>query len=479
MPFQPNLRTIALAGCALSVLAAGSAAAQTPATRYPGEAAFRTLYKEMVETDTSGATGSCTTLVEKVAVRLRAAGFPAQNIQVLAPADQPKSGNIVAIYPGSDPGLKAVLLLGHIDVVNAKRDEWERDPFTLIEEGGYFYGRGTSDMKAQSAVWADSMIRFHQEGYKPRRTIKMALTCGEEGAGFTNGAGWLVQNHRQLIDAGFALNEGGGGMLTDDGKPIAQTVLAATKRSMNFIVRANNPGGHSSRPRPDNALYSLARALNNLSQHHFPVQFNQYNKAYFSEMANIVGGEDGAAMVTLIANPKDAVATARLNRTVLYYNLLRSTCIPVLAEAGHAGNALPQRAQATLNCRVLPETPVEEVRATLVKWIDDPEIEVIAPANVRPPVPQPPLTSEVMDPIRRVSEQVFPGIPVVAWMGAGGTDAARLNPAGIPTYGVSGMFRDPDGGRAHGLNERIRVKSLMDGREFLHRLVKDFADQRR
>lgn len=462
-----------------AALLAEPALAQAPAKSYPGETAFRALYKEMVESNSS-ASGECTTLVEKVAVRMKAAGFPASDIHLLAPTEQPMAGNIVAVYPGSDPNLKPVLLLAHISVVEAKRDEWERDPFTLFEEGGYFYGRGTSDDKAQAAIWADSLIRFHQEGYKPRRTIKMALTCGHDNGGkYINGAGWLARNHRQLIDAGFALNEGGGGMLNEKGEPIAQTVLAATKRGMSFIVRANNPGGHSSRPRPDNALYSLARALDKLSQHHFPVQFNEYNRAYFTEMAKIVGGEDGAAMTTLIANPSDPLATARLNRTVLYYNLLRTTCIPVLAEAGHAGNALPQRAQATLNCRVRPEMSMQEVHSTLVKWIDDPEIQVIPPARDEAAVPQAPLTPEVMNPIRRASAQVFPGVPVIPWMGAGGTDASQLNPVGIPTYGVSGLFRDPDGGRAHGLNERIRVKSLMEGREFLHRLVKGYGDERK
>jgi acetylornithine deacetylase/succinyl-diaminopimelate desuccinylase-like protein len=469
-----QLVTIMTAAALMAGSATTQAAAPSPAA---GEAAFRAIYKEMVETDSSFASGSCTAVAEKMAARMKAAGFPEKDLTLFAPAEQPKAGGLVAVFPGTDPKAKAVLMLGHIDVVNAFRADWVRDPYTLIEEDGYFYGRGTTDMKAQSSIWVDNMIRFHQEGYKPKRTIKMALTCGEEGGGFVNGARWLTENKRELIDAALALNEGGGGELDASGKRIDQTVQAAQKVVMSFTLEATNPGGHSSRPRPDNAIYSLVRALEKLSQNDFPVQFNDANRAYFTSMAPIVGGEVGAAMKAIVANPNDKAADALLSKDPSLHTVLRTTCVATMAEAGHAGNALPQRARATINCRVMPEMPMEEVQATLTKWINDPEVKVLGQANSRRRAPPAPLTEQVMGPIKTVSNQMWPGVPVVANMSAGATDAVSLNAAGIPTYGVSGVFRDPDGGNAHGLNERVRVRSVMEGREFLYRLVKAYAEQ--
>jgi acetylornithine deacetylase/succinyl-diaminopimelate desuccinylase-like protein len=468
-------KLLALGTAAVVALAAGYASAQ-PAR--PGEAAFRALYKEMVETDSSFASGSCTAVAEKVAVRLKAAGIPDANIHLFAPKEQPKAGGVVAVLPGKNPALKAVMMLGHIDVVNAKREDWTRDPYSLIEEGGYFYGRGTADMKAQSSIWADNLIRFYQEGYKPTRTIKMALTCGEEGGGFTNGARWLTENERELIDAGIALNEGGGGELDENAKPVDQTVQAAQKQVMTFILEATNPGGHSSRPRPDNAIYSLARALDKLSQNDFPVELIPANTSYFSAMAKIVGGEDGAAMTAIVANPMDKAATAQLDKNPSYHTALRTTCVATMADAGHASNALPQRARATINCRVIPNTPPENVRSMLVKWVNDPEVTVTQQGAGGKRVPPSPLTEKVMGPIKTVSNKMWPGVPIIPNMSAGATDAVSFDAAGIPTYGVSGIFRDTDGGGVHGLNERVRVKSVLDGRDFLYTLVKTYAEQK-
>jgi acetylornithine deacetylase/succinyl-diaminopimelate desuccinylase-like protein len=442
----------------------------------PGEPAFRALYKEMVETDSSFAGGSCTAVAEKVAVRLKAAGFTDKDLILFAPPEQPKAGGLVAVIPGTDPKLKAVLMLGHIDVVNAKREDWTRDPFVMVEEGGYFYGRGVADMKAQSSIWADNMIRFKQEGYKPKRTIKMALTCGEEGGGFVNGARWLTENRKDLIDAAFALNEGGGGQLDDKGVRIAQTVQAAQKASMTFTFEATNPGGHSSRPRPDNAIYSLARAVDRLSGYDFPLMFNDANRGYFAAMSKIVGGETGAAMAAIVANPNDKAAEALLNRSPGYHTMLRTTCVATMMSAGHASNALPQRAQANINCRVMPGVPMEDVLAVLTKVVDDPEVKITGRTSLVRRAPPAPLTDEILGPIKAVNAALWGGVPVVPQMSAGASDAIYLNLAGIPTYGVSGIFGDPDGSGAHGLNERVRVRSVLEGRDFLYRLVKTYAD---
>lgn len=469
-------RRIVMAVAAALLLADAAQAATVPAAKQAAD--FQALFKEMVETDSSVDTGSCTAVTEKLAARMKAAGFPAENIHLFAPPEQPKAGNIVVVFPGRDPKLKAVLMSGHVDVVTAKRADWVRDPYVLVEEGGYYYARGVADMKGQSAIYADNLLRYNAEGYKPLRTIKMALTCGEEGGGFTNGARWLTQNQRELIDAGMGLNEGGYGELDEKGGRIVNGIQAAQKVVMGFTLETTNPGGHSSRPRPDNAIYSLARALDRLSQNDFPVHFIDANRGYFASMAKIVGGEDGAAMTALVANPEDKAATAILDRNPTWHTMLRTTCVATMMEAGHASNALPQRARATINCRVVPGETQESVQAALVRWINDPEVKVIGAARPGSRVPPSPLTDRIMTPIRKISQQVWPGTPVVVNMAAGATDAVSYDAAGIPTYGISGIFRDPDGNGVHGLDERIRVQSLMEARDFLYLLVKAYADQK-
>ncbi|MFZ5718953.1 MAG: M20/M25/M40 family metallo-hydrolase [Pseudomonadota bacterium] len=456
--------------CALSLLA-GPAAAQAD----KGEAAFRDLYKELVETNTTQSSGSCTLAAERMAARLKAAGFPDSDLHLFSVPEFPKDGGLVAVLPGKDPKAKAVLLLAHIDVVEAKREDWERDPFTLVEEDGYFYGRGSFDDKAQAAIWVDTLIRYRQQGYKPRRTLKVALTCGEEGGRF-NGAEWLAKNRRDLIDAGLGLNEGAGGQLAPDGTRVSHTVLAAEKTYQDFTLEARNGGGHSSRPTPDNAIYDLARALDRISGHEFPLQLNDANRGFFERMAKIVGGDDGSAMAAIVRDPTDREAEALLRRNPSYRAMMGTTCVATMLSAGHAPNALPQRATANVNCRIFPGVPAEEVRAALEKVVDDPNVKVTLAGEPGPPKASPPLTPAVLGPIEKVSQAMWPGVPVVPILQAGATDAQHLNAVGIPTYGVSGIFVDPDLGRIHGLNERIRVKSLMEGREFLYRLVKFYAD---
>ncbi|MCW2413326.1 MULTISPECIES: M20/M25/M40 family metallo-hydrolase [unclassified Sphingobium] len=461
-----------LLGSALAAFPIHPAAAQEP-----GETAFRALFKEMVEIDSSPESGSCTPVIEALVARMKQTGYPAENLHVFIPPEDPRAAALVAIYPGREPKLPAVLLLGHVDVVNARRADWTRDPYKLVEEDGYFYARGVADMKAQNAIWADSLLRYHAEAYRPRRTIKMALTCGEEGGGLLNGARWLVENQRALIDAGFALNEGGYGEFDASGtKRLNQTFQAAQKISMSFTLAATNPGGHSSVPRPDNAIYSLARALNRLSAYEFPVRLIDANKGYFSRMAPLIGGEVGAAMAAIVADPEDQAANDILNRSPTYHTMLRTTCVATMLSGGHAGNALPQRATANINCRVMPGTGAEEVLATLTRVIADPEIVITAGRSMTP-VPPAPVTDKLLAPAQQVSSRIWPGVPVVPHLQPGASDAVTLNAAGIATYGVSGLFRDPDNNGVHGLNERIRVRSVMEGRRFLYELVKAYAEQ--
>ena len=287
----------------------------------------------------------------------------------------------------------------------------------------------------------------------------MALTCGEETGGFVNGAQWLITHHRDLMDAGIALNEGGYGELDAHGRRVAHSILAAEKQNVSFIFEATNPGGHSSRPEPDNAIYHVIRAVDRVSRYDFPVMLNDANRGYFSKMAKVVGGETGAAMTAIVANPNDAKADAILARDPGYHAMLRTTCVATMMEAGHAANALPQRARATINCRVFPGVTVEEVHQTLEKLAGDPVVNITAQSRNRPTVAPPAMTARVLGPLEKVSKTMWPGVPIVPMQSPAATDAPFLNAAGIPTFGITGLFVEPDGGRPHGLNERIRVKS--------------------
>jgi len=447
------------------------------ATDSEGLQRFREIYKELVETNTTLSVGDCTLAAQRMAARLKSAGYPDGDLRVFVPEGHPKEGGLLAVLHGSDSKAKAILMLAHIDVVEAKREDWTRDPFTLIEEDGYFYGRGTSDMKAQAAIWVDNLIRYREEGFRPKRTIKMALTCGEETNSALNGAGWLTKNARDAIDAELALTEGVDGDLDAQGHRIALGILAAEKTSQNFVLEATNPGGHSSRPVPDNAIYHLVRAVDRISRFEFPVELDDANRAYFTGMSKIVGGEAGAAMTAVVKNPQDGASVAILDKDQNWHAMLRTTCVATMLAAGHATNALPQRATANINCRIFPGDTRDAVQAQLAAIVDDPKVSVTIP-EIRGPIATPaPLTRQIMDPIEKVAHELWPGIPVVPALEPGASDAQFMNPAGIPTYGVTGIFTDPDGGHIHGLNERVRVQSVYEGRTFLYRLVKLYADQ--
>ena len=440
------------------------------------QTAFRDLYKELVETNTTLSAGSCTLAAERLGARLQAAGYKPADITVFTTPDHPKEGGIVAILHGSDKKAKAILLLGHLDVVEARREDWTRDPFTLIEEDGFFYGRGTFDDKSQAAIWTDTLIRYKAAGRTPRRTVKLALTCGEETTNAFNGADWLARNKPDLIAAEYAINEGGGGRYDQAGKAMGLGVQVGEKTVQNFKLEATNPGGHSSVPRPDNAITDLARAMMAVNTHEFPVQFNDTTRAFFSLMAKASPPQFGAAITALLANPQDAAANAIVSQDPSFHSTLRTTCVTTLVEAGHANNALAQRATANVNCRMFPGTDPEDVRTTLATTIGNARIAITLTPPIRPVAVSPPLNPAVLGPMQALAQKHFPGVPFGVTMSTGATDAIFLSPIGIPTYGAPGLFIDPDGNGMHGLNERIRVKSLLEGRDYLDALVHTLAD---
>ena len=476
-PVRDAISRVTLRAVIASLLIAVAAVEMSAQGSRSDEATFRALFKEMVETNTS-LSGSCTALAEKIARHLKQAGYSDADIHLFSAPDHPKEGGIVAVLRGSNPRLKAILLLGHLDVVEAKRADWTRDPYQFIEEGGYFYGRGTADMKSQVAVWVDTMMRLKQEKFANLRAIKMALTCGEETSTAFNGAKWLSMNQRDLIDAEFALNEGGGGDNDDHGKPLLMEVQAAEKFPQNYTLTVTNPGGHSSRPVKKNAIYQLATALTKISAYQFPFESSEITRTFFGKMAPQKGGEIGQAMTAFAKNPNDLKAAARIAQDPDFNGVLHTTCVATLLSAGHANNALPQRAEANINCRIFPGTTPEQVRDTLAQLAGDPDVKVTL-ADHRSEVLKAAqsLNPKVFGPVETLTAKYWPGVPVVPAMSAGATDGAFLTPVGIPTYGVSGMFFDTDGNGAHGLNERVRVDSVYKGRQFLYDIVKVYANQ--
>jgi acetylornithine deacetylase/succinyl-diaminopimelate desuccinylase-like protein len=448
-----------------------------------GEARFRELYKELIETNTSLSVGSCTLAAERMAARLKSAGLPDSDLHLFTAPGHPKEGGLVAVYPGRELKYKALLMLAHLDVVEAKREDWTRDPFTLVEENGNFYARGTADDKAEGAIWVDTLVRLREENYRPPHTLKLALTCGEETSGAFNGVQWLVENQRDLIDAAFAINEGGGGELDAEGHRLAHDVEAGQKIFQNFRLEVVNPGGHSSVPRKDNAIYQLAGALKRIEAYTFPAQFIAANRAYFSGMAKIerAKGETAVAnaMETLVRNSSDEQAIALVSSKDAGWNsTMRTTCVATMLEAGHATNALPQRARANINCRIFPGVPIETVRSKLEEVIADPTVKVITLESDGPIALPPPLAPDILAPIQKLTAQFWPGVPVLPFLLQGASDSKYLNAAGIPTYGIEPLFLGPDFGNVHGLNEYVGVQSLMECRDFLYRLVKIYAEQK-
>src|SRR5215475_15781154 len=431
------------------------------------------IYKELVEINTVTATGDTARAAEAMAARLRAAGFSGPDVQVLSPA--PRKGNLVARLRGSG-ARKPILLLAHLDVVPARREDWSVDPFKLTEKDGYFYARGASDDKFMAAAFVANLIRYKQEGYAPDRDIIVALETDEEildRDGY--GIQWLLKNHRDLIDAEFALNEGGS-VGRKHGKPIRNSVQTSEKVSVSYVLEVKNRGGHSSLPTKDNAIYHLAEGLSRLAKFTFPLKLNETTRAYFEHSANFESDQTAADIRSVISGRRDvgALSLGRLSANPVYNAQLRTTCVATMLEGGHAFNALPQMARATVNCRVMPGESPDDVKATLVQVLSDDQISV---TQIQEPVLSAPsaLHEEIMGAIAKVSEEFWPGVPIVPVMSAGATDGSYLRNAGIPTYGHSGLAGDVDDVRVHGKDERVLVKSFFDGNEYLYRLVKTLA----
>ena len=471
------LKRIAPALCLGFLLPLATGAQEAPmGPLRPDQVAFRALYKELVETNTTLSAGSCTAVAGLIAGHLKSAGFEDKDITLFSVPDHPKEGGVVAILPGTSKSAKPMLLLGHLDVVEAKREDWTRDPFTLIEENNYFFGRGTSDMKAMDATWVDAMMRFKQSNYHPKRTIKLALTCGEETTYAFNGADWLAKNKPDLVSAAFALNEGGGGRTDGHGKLVVESIQVGEKAAQNYRVETVNAGGHSSVPIRDNAIYELADALIKVREFEFPVKFTDTTRVFFAKAGASRHDELGDAMVAISKNPDDHAAEAIVSKDRSYHSMLRTTCVATLLEGGHANNALPQRAVANINCRIFPGETVEGTQAALETAIGDLKVKITPVQPIRPIAVPPPLDPKIIGPAEKLVAKYYPGVPLVPTMSTGATDGIFLEAIGIPVYGVPGGWGDPDGNGVHGLNERRSVRSVFVGRDFLTDLIKAYAD---
>lgn len=439
----------------------------------------RDIFKQLIEINTTDSSGSTTLAANAMKQRLSDAGFAADDLQVLGPND--RKGNLVVRYRGANTGRKPFLIICHLDVVEAKREDWTTDPFQFIEKDGYFYGRGTQDVKSGDAVLVTDLIRFKKEGYRPDRDIIVALTADEEG-GTSNGVDWLLKNHRDLIDAEFVLNPDAGGVELDNGKVVAVDVEATEKLYADFQVTARNPGGHSSLPTPDNAIYHVADALERLQHYQFPFELNNVTRPSFEAMSKIEKGQTASDMRAILTTPPDPQAIDRLSSQPRYNAMVRTTCVATRLSGGHANNALPQTAQAIVNCRILPGHSPEQVRQDLIRVFADPKVDVeyidSATEKVLPTAPDkvsftpPPLRPEVMNPLKQVAAEMWPGAPVIPIMETGASDSIYTMAAGIPSYGVSGIAIDVNDVRAHGKDERLRVSSYYDGVEFYYRYMK-------
>lgn len=463
------------------ILALVSTVLSAPVLQAQVDAATRQLshdiFKQLIEINTTDSVGSVTAAAEAMAKRLRDAGFPAGDVVLAGPNDRKR--NMVARLHGTGAH-RPVLLIGHLDVVEARRSDWTTDPFQFIEKDGYYYGRGTQDMKSDDAIWVTEFIRLKREGFKPDRDLILALTADEEG-GRSNGVDWLIKNRRDLIDAEFVLNSDGGGVDTENGKPLIVSMDASEKLYADYRLRATNPGGHSSLPVPDNAIYHITGALGRLEQYQFPLELNDVTRAYYQRMATVKSGQEAADMRAILSDPPDAGAVARLSHDPLNNATLRTTCVATRLEAGHANNALPQSAEAIVNCRILPGHSREEIRQTLIRIFDDPKVEVsyvdnsgrvLDSAPNGEALPAVKLRPDVMQTLDKISGEMWPGAPVVPTMSTGASDGIYTNAAGMPTYGISGVAIDTDDVRAHGRDERVRIESFYAGVDFYDRFLK-------
>jgi len=458
-------RLTLLLSCALACVPLSAAALPPP--EY--QKLTHDVYKQLIEINTSFSTGATTPAAQAVADRLKSEGFPASDIQVLGAA--PHKMNVVVRYHGTGQR-KPLLLLAHLDVVEAKRSDWSMDPFVLNEKDGFFYGRGTIDDKAQAAIWIANLIRYKREGWKPDRDIIVALTADEEGGGPYNGVVWLIKNRRDLIDAEYCLNEGGWGYMVN-GKRVSNNIQVSEKYVGNYRLEVKNKGGHSSLPVPDNAIYRLAEALVRLSKYKFPAQTNEVTKAFLEQMAKIQPEPvsslmTAAAQGSVEAMDKLSAGSAELNAT------LRTTCVATMLDGGHALNALPQTAGAMVNCRILPEMKPAEVLSTLKNVIADDQVTV-TPNHEMDAGPPSPMRPDLFRAASRLTDTMWPGVPAIPTMVMGATDGLYLRGAGIPTYGVQGIFIDDF--RAHGRDERVGIQAFYEGSAFLYELVKSLAKE--
>jgi acetylornithine deacetylase/succinyl-diaminopimelate desuccinylase-like protein len=443
------------------------------------------ILKQLIEINTTDSIGSTTVAAQAMARRLLDAGFPAADVTVLGPNE--RKGNMVARYRGK-PGskLKAVLIIGHLDVVEARREDWSTDPFKLVEQDGYYYGRGTQDMKDSDAIAVADFIRLKREGFVPDRDIILALTADEEG-GTSNGVDWLLKNRRDLIDAEFALNPDSGGVDAEHGKAVSVTFEATEKLYGDYQLLATNPGGHSSLPRPDNAIYQIVDALAILQKHQFPVELNSVTREFFTQMAKVEDPDVAADIRAVLAAPPDPAAAERLSKDPRYNSMLRTTCVATRLAGGHAYNALPQSAEANVNCRIFPGHSQEEIRLALIELFNDPGLSVRYRADSgelhdhgsdRKAMAPPPLRPDVMNALRGVSQKLWPGVPVVPVMETGASDSIYTMTAGIPSYGINGVQIDRDDAREHGKDERVQIKSYDTGLEFYYQFLKALTSQK-
>ena len=437
----------------------------------------RDILQQLIEINSTDSVGSVTAAAEAMAQRFRDAGFAESDLHILGPNDRKK--NLVVRFHGSGKH-KPILLIGHLDVVEAHREDWTTDPFQFVEKDGFYYGRGTQDMKDGDAIMVTTLIRFKKEGYMPDRDIILALTADEEG-GKSNGVDWLLKNQRALIDAEFVFNHDGGGILSDRSKPVMMTVDATEKLYADFQLSVTNPGGHSSLPTPDNAIYHLADGLIRLQHYQFPFELNDVTRAYYEGMIKVEAPERAADMKGILKNPPDASAIVRLSQDPIDNSTTHTTCVATRLNAGHANNALPQRAEANVNCRILPGHSAEEVRQQLIKVFADPKIavryvdnsgNVFDNATDRKSFPPPPLSREVFAPLEKITAEMWPGTPVIPEMATGASDAVYTMSAGMPTYGIAGTAIDRDDIRAHGRDERLGVESYYKGVDFYYRYLK-------
>ncbi len=457
-------------------------------TAPPLDAASRQLahdvFKQLVEINTTESVGSTTVAAEAMAKRFLNAGFPASDVHVLVPSQDAmgkRKGDLVVRYRGkADSKLKPFLIICHLDVVEAPRNTWNTDPFKFIEKDGYYYGRGTQDMKDSDAIMVTNLIRLKKEGYVPDRDIILALTAAEEG-GSWNGVQWLMEHHRDLVDADFALNPDSGGVTTENGKPMEMDVEATEKLYADFELTATNPGGHSSVPTRENAIYEVSDALGRLEKYTFPFELNAVTRAYFKQMATIEKGQRAQDMLAILKTPPDPAAIERLSDDPHYNSTMRTTCVATMFSAGQARNALPQLAQANVNCRILPGYSQEEIRQKLIGIFNDPKLKVqyVDDSGVyhdrgtdRKSMQPPPVKQEVFDPLHKVVNEVWPGMPVVPVMETGASDSVHTMAAGIPSYGISGVAIDENDDRAHAVNERVGVESYYTGVQFYYLYLK-------